>query len=107
MPQLILLGMPKDYYQKIIAKFPVFSIFIKDGEISNLRNLLYKRYNDIIKNAARNNNCYLIDAVSYFPRDDSNIDLYCDDVHLNDKGNDFLAEIIYKNISTIIDNPRN
>ncbi len=102
LPQLILMDMPKDYYKKVVDKFPSLYYFAIDKQISSLRNSLYIKYNEIIKETAKKNNCMLIDAVSFFPRDDSNIDLYYDHVHLNDKGNALLSEIVYKNILKLV-----
>jgi lysophospholipase L1-like esterase len=101
-PQLILSDMPQDYYKKVVAKFPSLYYFALDKEISSLRNSLCIRYNEIIKKTARKNNCMLIDVASFFPRNDSNIDLYYDHVHLNDKGTALLANIIYDGVSRLV-----
>lgn len=102
LPQLLILDMPESYYKKVVEKYPSLYYFAFDKEMSKFRNSLYLRYDKIIKESAKKNNCQLIDVVSYFPRDDSIIDLFFDYNHLNDKGNDLLSEIIYNNISNLI-----
>lgn len=102
LPQLLILDMPEGYYKKVVEKYPSLDYFAFDKEMSKFRNSLYLKYDKIIKESAKRNNCLLIDAASYFPRDDSNINLFFDYNHLNDKGNDLLTEIIYNNISNLI-----
>jgi lysophospholipase L1-like esterase len=94
--------MSEEYYKKVVEKFPSLWYFAFDKEISDFRNRLCQQYDGIIKETARKNGCYLVDVVPYFPKDDSNIDLFYDHVHMNDKGSQIQAEVVAKEIEKIL-----
>jgi len=102
LPQLVSPGMSESYYSKVVEKFPSMRYFAFDKEISEFRNSLYRKYDSIIKEAAKRNACYLVDLVPYFPKDDSNIDLFYDHVHMNDSGSKLQAKIVGKEIEKIL-----
>ncbi|MCX5705617.1 MAG: SGNH/GDSL hydrolase family protein [Candidatus Omnitrophica bacterium] len=102
LPQLVAPDMTESYYKKVVEKFPSLGYFAFDKEIREFRNALYWKYDSIIKETAKRNGCFLVDVVSYFPKDDSNIDLFYDHVHLNDKGSDLQAELVCKEIQKIL-----
>lgn len=59
---------------------------------------LYKEYNDIIRDIAGKYNTILIDVAEIFKKIEYKSDYFFDLVHLSDKGNSYLADIILEKI---------
>jgi hypothetical protein len=91
-------------FNRVNVNDPVFQIFFRSyidvGMSPNEFVQTYKRFNQITRTVAKENNVFLIDLDLLIP---SSSEYIFDTVHLNDKGSKYAASIISEHLIEIID----
>lgn len=98
LPEIIKENSPDDFFVEFKKRFPD-SVSLEKGDFyTQMRFCVQDKFNTMIRGLAASNNCILVDLDKAFPRNKNIFDLFYDEAHFTDKGNDFTADLILKEI---------
>ena len=94
LPFVVKTSSPDSYFEIFKNKFSGSVSLIKGDIYTESRLAIQGRLNNIIRDIAKRNNCILVDTVENLPKNEKVFDLFSDEIHFSDEGNQFLAELI-------------
>lgn len=83
-----------ELYRGFVKKFPDSVPFEKNDFYAQMRFLVQDKFNSLIRKLAMDNGCILVDLDRSFPSDSKVLDLFCDEAHFSDQGNEYTAALI-------------
>lgn len=99
LPEIIKKDSPEYIYPLFNKKFPESASFLKDDFYTQMRFEVQEQFNSVIRQLAEDNHCILVDIDRVIPKTKKVLDLFCDEAHFSDKGNDFTADLIIKELA--------
>lgn len=109
LPSVVKKDSPDNFFDMFKNKFTNSIPFVKGDPYTEMRLSMQGEFNNIIRGILQRNECILVDTDRFLPRDERVFDLFSDEIHFNDKGNQFLAELVastIKNSNIFIDSDK-